>query len=321
MVLVTYAAPQHVQNELIDLESFWYGIVMEFRTLRAFVEVVRQGGFSQAAKTVFATQSTVSKAVKQLEDEIGAPLLDRNGHRSTPTAVGEVVYRRALAMLAERDDLAAELDELRGLKRGTLRVGVPPVGSSILFAPIFAAYCSRYPGIEIKLTERGSDRLQEILLAGDIDVAASLLPVPDDFERQDVRNEPLMAVLPADHRLIRQTAVELADLQDIPFVLFETGFAINRIVLNACRRRGLEPAIAARSSQIDFIVELVAARLGVAFLPRMLVQRLRHPSVGSVRLAEPDTAWHMAMIWRRGAYLSHAARAWLDLARDAHAKG
>src|ERR1700761_6308257 len=113
---------------------------MELRTLKSFVEVVRQGGFSQAAKVMFATQSTVSKAVRQLEDELGLPLLNRIGHRCVLTAAGEIVYRRTLAMLAVRDDLATELDELRGLKRGVLRLGLPPLGSNILFAPVFAAY-------------------------------------------------------------------------------------------------------------------------------------------------------------------------------------
>jgi DNA-binding transcriptional LysR family regulator len=291
---------------------------MEFRTLRAFVEVVRQGGFSQAAKAVFATQSTVSKAVRQLEDEIGTPLLDRIGHRSTLTAAGEVVFRRALAMLAERDDLAAELADLRGLKRGTLRLGLPPVGSSTLFAPMFAAFRSRYPGIEVRLTERGADRLREVLLAGEIDLAGALLPVPDAFDWQAVRREPLMAVLPQGHALARRKSVDLVKLRDLPFLLFESGFALNRIVLNACRRHGFEPVIAARSSQIDFIVELVAAGMGIAFMPRLIAEQ--HPSVRAVRLAEPDTDWDMAMIWRRGAYLSTAARAWLDLAREMRSK-
>ena len=191
---------------------------MELRTLRAFVEVVRQGGFSQAAKVIFATQSTVSKAVKQLEDELGVPLLDRIGHRSTLTAAGDVVYRRALRMLAERDDLIAELDELRGLKRGTLRLGLPPVGSSTLFAPLFAIYRSRYPGIDIRLVEYGSGRLEEILLSGDIDLAASLLPVSDDFEWQDVHSEPLMVLLPSDHPLARKKSTDLASLKDLPFI-------------------------------------------------------------------------------------------------------
>jgi DNA-binding transcriptional LysR family regulator len=144
-------APQY---ELIDFRLFGDGMDMEIRTLRAFVEVVRQGGFSQAAKVVFATQSTVSKAVKQLEDEIGVLLLDRLGHRSTLTSAGEIVYRRALRILAERDDLISELDEVRGLKRGLLRLGLPPMVSSILFAPLLAIYRKRCPGIEIRLVEK-----------------------------------------------------------------------------------------------------------------------------------------------------------------------
>src|SRR5262245_65926168 len=104
-------------------------------------------------------------------------------------------------MLAQRDDLIAELDELRGLKRGTLRLGLPPLGSSQLLAPLFAIYRSRYPGIEIRLIEHGSKRLEEILLAGEVDLADSLLPVSAEFESQSVlaKPEPLMALLPAGH--------------------------------------------------------------------------------------------------------------------------
>ena len=105
------------------------GIDLDLRRLRFFVEVVRQGGFSQAAKVVFAAQPTVSKAVKQLEDELGVGLLDRGSRRSTPTAAGTMVYRRALALLTASEDLSSELEELRGLKRGTLRLGFPRVGA------------------------------------------------------------------------------------------------------------------------------------------------------------------------------------------------
>lgn len=293
---------------------------MELRTLRAFIEVVRQRGFTQAAKKVFATQSTVSKAIKQLEDEIGVPLLDRIGHRSQPTAAGEIVYQRALRMLAERDDLIAELDELRGLKRGTLRLGLPPVGSSTLFAPLFAIYRQRYPGIDIRLVEHGSNRLEELVASGELELAASLLPVSEGFERQDVRREPLTVLVSANHELSRRRSLDLPTLRNLPFILFETGFALNRIILDACRRHGFEPAVAAQSSQIDFIVELAAAGLGIGFLPRMIAEQRKHPSVKRIPLSEPHTDWHIAMIWRRGAFLSHAAKAWLDLAQNPRAK-
>lgn len=291
---------------------------MEFRPLRAFVEVVRQGGFSQAAKTVFATQSTISKAVKQLEDELGLSLLDRIGHRSTLTAAGEVVYRRGMKLLADRDDLLAELDEIRGLRRGILRLGLPPVGSSTLFAPLFAVYRQRYPGIEVRLSEHGSDRLEESLRAGEIEFAGALLPISNEFEWQIVRREPLVALLPWTHPLASKQSVSLADIETTPFILFESGFALHRVILQACRRIGFEPNVVARSSQIDFMIELVSAGLGVAFLPRMIAAQRRSATVTQVQLDEPDTEWIMAMVWRRGAFLSGAAQAWLDLVREFH---
>ncbi|MDR6950861.1 DNA-binding transcriptional LysR family regulator [Ancylobacter sp. 3268] len=293
---------------------------MDFRTLRAFVEVVRQGGFSQAARTVFATQSTVSKAVKQLEDEIGAPVLDRIGHRSVLTPVGEVVYRRGVKLLADREDLLAELDEIRGLKRGVLKLGLPPVGSATLFAPLFAVYRRRYPGIEVRLVEHGSDQLEESLRAGEIDFAGMLLPAAPEFEWQEVGSEPLVALLPAAHPLGARRRLTMDDLRETPLILFDSGFTLNRIILHAARRAGFEPDVVARSSQIDFMVQLVAAGLGVAFLPRLIAEQRSAPAVRQVLLDEPGTEWVMAMVWRRGAFLSEAAKAWLALVREEHGR-
>ncbi|EKE74984.1 LysR family transcriptional regulator [Gallaecimonas xiamenensis] len=289
---------------------------MEFKALRAFAAVVRQGGFSQAAKHLFATQPTISKAVRQLEHELGITLLDRSGHKSRLTAAGEVVYHRALRILAERDDLLAELDEIRGLRQGSLQLGLPPIGSNILYAPVFARYRKRYPGIDVRLVEHGSDRLESLLLSGDIELGATLLPAPDTFDSQPVCCEPLVALLPADHPCAGRQSLDFTDLGDTPFILFEASFSLNRILLGAARRRNLKPVIAARSSQIDFITELVATGMGVSFLPRRIAQQRPHPKVAQVLLDEPDTQWDMAMIWRRDAFLSPAARAWLDIVRE-----
>jgi DNA-binding transcriptional LysR family regulator len=221
-------------------------------------------------------------------------------------------------MLAERDDLIAELADLRGLKTGTLRLGLPPLGASTLFAPLFAIYRARYPGIEIRLTEQGSKRLEEIVLAGEVELAASLLPTADDFDFQPVRCEPLMAVMSTQHPLAGQRTTGIAALAASPFILFEQGFALNKVLLEACERNGFSPTVAARSGQIDFIVELVAARLGVAFLPQTIAALRRTSAVSLVQLDEPHTQWHMALVWRRGGYLSRAARAWVDLTREVY---
>ncbi|MGY3322056.1 LysR family transcriptional regulator [Pseudomonas sp. TE3911] len=289
---------------------------MNLRTLRAFVEVVRQGGFSQAAEVVSLTQSSVSKAIKTLEDELGMPLLNRLGHRNELTAAGEIAYSRALVLLAEHNDLVAEINDLRGLKRGVLRIGLPPVGCGVLFATMFATYRTRYPDIDIELTEYGSKRLRECLEAGEVDLAALLLPIDEGFDYQPVRNEPLMAVLPISHPLAQRKRIDFTDLADSPFILFEAGFALNAKILAACERKGVQPRVAARSAQIDFIVDLVSAGLGAAFLPRMLAHKHQHPGIALIPLDEPHTDWHIALAWRASAHLPPAARAWLELAKE-----
>ena len=289
---------------------------MNLRTLRVLVEVVRQGGFSQAAEVVSLTQSSVSKAVRTLEDELGTPLLNRIGHKSELTAAGEIAFRRALVLLAERNDLIAEINELRDLKGGTLRIGLPPVGCGVLFAQMFATYRSRYPRVNIELIEHGSKKLRECLEAGEVDLAALLIPIDETFAYQQVRNEPLVAVLPGAHSLSRRKRINFSDLADSPFILFEEGFALNALIMAACDRRAIVPRVTARSGQIDFIADLVAAGLGVAFLPRMLAQKHKHAGIALVPLDEPDTDWNIALAWRAGAHLPPAAIAWLELAKE-----
>lgn len=289
---------------------------MDLRTLRAFVEVVRQGGFSAAAKSLNSTQPTVSKAVRQLEDEIGASLLDRLGHRIHPTAAGEMVYRRAIAMLAERENLQADLADLRGLKRGRLQLGLSRIGSSVLFAPLFAQYRSRYPGVEIQLIEHGSLQLEQLVEAGELELGVSLLPVPENFCWQLMHDDPLMALLPPGHHLEGRSKVRLVELADSPFIMFETGFALNPLIEDACRRRGFVPHAAARSGQADFIMALVAAGLGVALLPKLILENRVKSPITCALLDEQDLRWRAALAWRQGTQLSPPARAWIDLARE-----
>lgn len=291
---------------------------MEFRSLRAFVEVIRQGGFSQAAKTTFISQSAVSKAVKQLEHELGTSLLQRAGYKIVPTAAGEVVYRRGVKLLADREDLLTELDDISSLKQGVLRLGLAPVASGPLFAPLFAIYRKRYPGIEIKLFEHGSAELEDGLREGLLDFAGVLMPSSPEFQWEPIRREPLVALLSVIHPLSGRSALSLSDLKDSPFVLFDHGFSLHRIIVEASRLAGFEPNIVACSSQTDFMIELVDAGLGVTFMPRIIADNTHKPGICSIPLDEPSCAWLMTMAWRRGGYLSLAANAWLDLVREFH---
>ena len=256
-----------------------------------------------------ATQSAVSKAVKQLEDELGILLLERNARNSRLTDAGEIVYKHAASILAETKDLVTELSELRGLNRGKLRFGLPSI-TGILFAKPFALFRKQYPHIEVQLVEHGGHRLEELLLAGHIELAASLLPLNPEFESHPITRQPLKVLISATHVLATRKTVGMRMLSNIPFILVERGLVLNRRISDACERQGFAPKIAARSSQIDFIVELVAANVGVTILPEMIAEQFLHRGVTALAIDDPQMEWHMALIWRRGGYLSSAARAW-----------
>lgn len=295
---------------------------MELKNLRCLVEVVRQGTFSRAAGVLHATQPTISKAIGQLESQFDTRLLERSRRGVRLTAEGEVVHRRAQAMLLEREGMQADLDELRGLRRGELRLGLPPMGSNVLFAPTFARFRRQHPHIDIRLMEHGSRRLEQALMAGEVELAASLLPVSEHyFQWQSVHDEPMVAILPRTHALAGRKSLTLDAFRDEPQVLFEGGFALDSIIRNACVRRGFTPFEGARTSQLDFAIALVGANLGVAVLPRLVAADHTHPDVVTVPLDEPDLRWQMALIWRSDAALSPAARSWLELLAEDSANG
>lgn len=289
------------------------GEYMDLRSLRYLTDVVRHGGFARAASHANASQPTLSKAVAQLEHELGIRLLERGRQGVRLTAAGDVVHRHALAMLAESARLRDELDALQGLRRGQLRLGLPPLGSSVLFAPLLARYREHYPGIEIQLMEHGSRRLEQAVMGGDVEVAAMLEPIAEGLAWQPVRDEPMLALLPQAHPRAGMKRFRLEWLVETPLVMFEEGFALNRLIREACARHGVVPQETVRSAQVDFILALVAAGGGVALLPQLTVQGRSLAGLAALPLAGNDLRWKLVLAWRQDHDLSPAARAWLAL--------
>ena len=290
---------------------------MEFKQLRTFVEVARAGGFTPAAHTLHISQSAVSKQVAQLEHNLGTPLFDRLGSHVRLTAAGTVVLQRAEGMLRLQQELLSELDDLSQLTRGELRLGLPLLGSDALFASLFAEYRRRYPNSQVQLLEGGSLVVEQAVLSGELELGGSLTPKNPTFAYQPFCDEPLDALLPADHPLAEDGSVRLEQLSETPFLLYQRSFVLNDRLLQACQQLGFTPKEGGRSGQSDFLVALVAAGQGVVLLPSVVARGLVRPGVVRLKLIAPeDLRWDIAFIWREGAYLSRAAQAWLELLRE-----
>jgi DNA-binding transcriptional LysR family regulator len=126
---------------------------MDVRNLAAFVEVVRSGGFSRASSVLHLTQSAVSKAVKAIEEELGQPLLVRLGRRVTLTDAGRVVFERAQAVLSVLHAIEEEVAEVGAVRRGHLRLGIPPMVGAAFFPPVLGDFRTAYPGVVLDLRE------------------------------------------------------------------------------------------------------------------------------------------------------------------------
>ncbi|GLU33566.1 LysR substrate-binding domain-containing protein [Trinickia caryophylli] len=291
---------------------------MDLKALRYFTEIVRQGSFARASEAIPLSQPALSKSINGLEEELGERLLER-GRRGVSvrmTAAGELVMRRAEAMLQERNALLADLEALRGLQRGTLRIGVAPVGSAEIFANLIAQFHERYPTIELVLREQGSEDLEEAVRSGEIEVAVTLLPVRPDLAALFIVKSPIVVAVPRNHPLAERKRVRLEDLRDTSFVMLESGFLLNRRIRDACVACGFTPREVAHSAHPNFALALVAAGAGIMCIPQLIADRNANDGIRLLTLVSRGLDWRLAFAWRKEAVLSVAAKAWLDLIRE-----
>ena len=286
---------------------------MELKALRAFVTVARLGGFTAAAEQLCVTQPSISKMIQQLERELGETLLQRNSRNVALTSAGEIVLGYAETMLDEADQIGSALDNLKGLQRGVLRIGIPPLGPN-LFVPMISAYKLHYPHIELKLFEDGSKAIEQALLNRELDLGGLLAPVtPQIFYHHTMIHDQLALVSPAQSFWKNRPVVKLAELADEPFIMFSDSYLLNHHILDACHQQGFSPEIVGRSGQISFILELVSSGVGIALLPSSALAQFDTRNFSLSTLVEPVIPWRIDLVWLKNNHQSAAQKQWLAL--------
>ena len=294
---------------------------MDIRALRYFVELVREKSFTRASEKLFVTQPTISKMIRNMEEELGQPLLNREGHSFTLTDSGQVLFAHGQLILAQMQQLEAELADLQSLQHGRLALGIPPMVGHV-YADLIRAYRSRYPKVELSIVEYGGRRIEQAVLEGELDLAITMLPTREEgvLSALELDCYPIQVVLPDLPRWRGESEIRLADLQEEPFLLYTQAFTLSERLEQACQQAGFVPQVAARSSQWDFLTAMVRSGMGVAFLPEPICRRLT-PDGLVLRPLLPELSWRLGVIWPAKRYLSRTAEAWLALCREQGARG
>ncbi len=284
---------------------------MELRQLTYFVAVARKLNFSRAAEELPVTQPGLSQQIRVLEAELGVQLFDRTGKRVALTRAGEVLLPHAYHILAAVETARNEVGELSQLTRGTASLGAPPTVSTHFLPSRLTRFRRKYPGLEVTLREAGTESLLRLIEDSQLDLS---IVVSDDLppvvEGALLLEEKYVLAVGLLHPLSQQSAVRLADLSGEAFILFPEGYKLREVTLTACRRAGFDPKVALDGGAMQSALEFVAAGLGVALVPQLALDGAK--SIRGLNIADQDLHRKLGLVWRRGHYLSAAARALRD---------
>jgi DNA-binding transcriptional LysR family regulator len=293
---------------------------MELRQLEYFVAVAEEASFTRAADRVHISQPGVSSQVRQLERELGAPLFDRTGRAPGLTTAGQAALGPARAALASVDAVRTAVDEVNGLVRGQLTVGMVTACTVTPLFEALAAFHRAHPGIGINLLEDNSDRLVEQVRAGTTDLAliGAAGDPPDGLGSFTVIRERLVAAVPDGHPLL-DGPVTLDAVSEHPIVCLPAGTGIRAVVDRAWAARGVRPGIALQAAAPGAVMDLARRGLGVAVLSESMVAEA--DGLQARLIDDVDDLAVLALVWADRNPPQAALRELLTHARRAFTTG
>ncbi|MGW4061561.1 LysR family transcriptional regulator [Amycolatopsis sp. NPDC004747] len=242
---------------------------MQFQQLAYFVAVAEHRHFTRAAEQVRVAQPSLSQQIRALEHDLGAPLFHRIRGNVSLTEAGETLLPIARRILADTETARLAVRELAELDRGRVRLGAPPSLCTGLLPSMLAAFRRRYPGIQLELHESGSGDLRQRLAEGALDLA--LLAGARTTAEAGLTATPLLleelVVISAPDAPIAGERLGIAELADVPLVMFRRGYDVREATVNACRAAGFEPSFAIEGGEMDAVLALVRAGVGAAVVP------------------------------------------------------
>ncbi|MBW4838579.1 MAG: LysR family transcriptional regulator [Paenibacillaceae bacterium] len=290
---------------------------MDIRQMQVLIEVARQRSFTKAAEVMYITQPTISKTIKAMEEELGVVLFDRVGKKIELTDAGRIIATQAQQIVTSFQNLTAELDDLRNLKKGHLRIGLPPMVGASFFPKVIGEFHQRYPDITIQLFEDGAKKVEQDVAGGLLDVGVVVLPtVEAELSCFPFVEEKLNLVVHPSHPLAARESADLAELSQDGFVLFREDFTLHDRIIGECAKAGFQPHVIYESSQWDLISEMVAVGLGITLLPETICREIDDEGVRIIPLVKPVIPWKLGIVWRDDRYQSFATREWIRFAQE-----
>ncbi len=271
---------------------------MELRHLRYFLAVAEQSHFRNAAALLYVSQPTLSQQIKDLEDELGVALFERVGRRARLTHAGELYRQFALKALKMLEEGKAVLDELDGLTRGSLTIGVVQTVNAFLTPKVVAEFSKAHPLVSLQIEELAAGEIEEGIQSGRIDLGVSFAPSSDKlFHTVPLLEEEFVMAVASNHPLAKRSAVKFSELQETPLCLLSKKFCTRRIIDESFAKARISPRVGIEMNSVEGIVAVVNAGGPATILPRLAIQCDR---LIVVRLERPVPKRRVSVLQTKG---------------------
>ncbi|WP_273823380.1 MULTISPECIES: transcriptional regulator CynR [Pseudomonas] len=289
------------------------------RHIQYFLAVAEHHSFTRAAAALHVSQPALSQQVKLLEESLGAQLFDRSGRTTCLTDAGEVYLQYARRASQELREAKRAIHDVSDLSRGSLRVAVTPTFTTYLVGPLVQAFHSRYPQITLNVQEISQERMEDLLIAGALDVGIAF----DEIHTPDIDSLPLLIetlalVVNRTHPLAQERSIGPQALSGESLVLLSTEFATREQIDRYCREHGIRPEVRMEANALGAVIEIVRRTTLSTLLPANTA--FAHGDLVAIAL-EPERLQRTAVLMqRKGAYQSAAARVFIELAKEVSAQ-
>ncbi len=296
---------------------------MKLHLLRIFTVVAQQMSFSRAADALYISQPAVSKAVKELEKQLGVALFERGAGKLMLTEAGALLAERGRTILSIEQSAEEDLQALRGLRQGTLRIGSSTTIATYVLPPVIATFLNSHPAVDLRLTIQNTKTILSLLLEYQLDVALVEGPVTDQrIECEAWRPDELVLIAAPGHPLVRTAAaarLPIGSLADQLFLIREPGSGTREVGEAALVAQGVRLKHTVELGSTEAIKETVAAGLGLAIVSRAaIIDQLRVGRLVVLRVHDLDIRRTFTRVRLVGRTPSPAARAFCDLLGRTH---
>jgi DNA-binding transcriptional LysR family regulator len=291
---------------------------MEWQQIIGFHHVAKLGSFTKAANATFRTQSALSQQIKGLEEELDCQLFERIGKRKLRlTSAGERFFRFSKTILEKYDHLTEELNELKGLNKGHLRVAAPFTTLYHLFPHALQSYIREFPHVELTILDRSQETVTELVRNGDIDFGVTIeSEAPRDLATIRWKKVETVLMTPMGHPLAKGKPVSLKEIAEYPLILPPKSlrYTCRRMLEERFDKLGLDHQIVMESSNVELTSLYVELGLGISFATVVKdLPGVKHRNLAFVSMGQIFKSDYIAVVIRKDKTLASYKSAFINI--------